>query len=98
MPADDAAPLTDIAAARARAAAATVAGVPAGKLAAQEALAEVPPTNPGRQARPGAGRRRHRPQFGGLVAVDVDHVEIQRGAITAWWDPTEPARRPSSTC
>ena len=87
MPADDAAPLTDIAAARARAAAATVAGVPAGKLAAQEALAEVP-HEPG-AAKPdpvlvadGIVR-----QFGGLVAVDVDHVEIQRGAITALVGP-----------
>ena len=37
-------------------------------------------------------------RFGGLTAVDVEHVEIQRGAITALIGPTAPARPPSSTC
>ena len=26
-------------------------------------------------------------QFGGLIAVDVDHVEVQRGVITALIGP-----------
>ena len=39
------------------------------------------------EARPDPGRRRRAPQFGGLVAVDVDHVEIQRGSITALIGP-----------
>lgn len=79
--------LSAIAAQRAAAAAATVTGVPEGKRRAQEALASV-------LHEPGASKpdpivvadgilRR----FGGLVAVNVDHVEIQRGAITALVGP-----------
>ena len=61
--------------------------LPAGKRRAMEALAHVK-HEPG-VAKPdailvadGVVRR-----FGGLVAVDVDHVEIQRGAITALVGP-----------
>ena len=36
--------------------------------------------------------------FGGLRAVDVEHIEIQRGIITALIGPTVPARPPCSTC
>jgi neutral amino acid transport system ATP-binding protein len=38
-----------------------------------------------------------RRSFGGLTAVDVDHLEVQRGGITALIGPTAPARPPSST-
>lgn len=84
MPDDE---LTDIAAERARAAALTMTGMPEGKRKAMEALADVP-HEPG-AAKPdpilvadGIVR-----QFGGLVAVDVEHVELQRGAITALVGP-----------
>lgn len=36
--------------------------------------------------------------FGGLKAVDVAHLEIQRGCITGLIGPTAPARPPCSTC
>ena len=55
---------------------------------ARAALADVERTSPARQARPDRGRRRHRrARFGGLTAVDVEHVEIQRGVITALIGP-----------
>jgi neutral amino acid transport system ATP-binding protein len=40
-------------------------------------------------------------RFGGLTAVDVDHVEIQRGAITALIGPNGAGKTtfsPGSTC
>ena len=82
---DDA--LSAIAAQRAAAAAATLTGVPEGKRRAQEALADVPHEPGAPKPDPiviadGIQRR-----FGGLVAVNVDHVEIQRGAITALVGP-----------
>ena len=36
--------------------------------------------------------------FGGLTAVNVDHLEIPRGAITASSARTAPARPRCSTC
>ena len=39
------------------------------------------------QARPDPRRRRRPRRFGGLIAVDVDHLEIQRGVITALIGP-----------
>ena len=38
-----------------------------------------------------------RKAFGGLVAVNVDHLEIQRGMITGLIGPTVRARPRSST-
>jgi branched-chain amino acid transport system ATP-binding protein len=71
MPADPTAPTT----------------VPAGKAAATAALANVP-NEPG-AAKPDPILIADNVQraFGGLVAVDVQHVEIQRGAITALIGP-----------
>ena len=45
------------------------------------------PHGAGAQARTPSPRRRRDASFGGLVAVDVDHVEIQRGTITALIGP-----------
>ena len=36
--------------------------------------------------------------FGGLTAVDVENLEIQRGCITGLIGPNGPARRRCSTC
>jgi branched-chain amino acid transport system ATP-binding protein len=36
--------------------------------------------------------------FGGLVAVDVEHVEVQRGVITALIGPNGAGKPRSSTC
>ena len=63
----------------------------------------VRPGRPGRPAGPDARRRPRRPgspkpdsilvvdnivrQFGGMTAVDVDHLEVQRGIITALIGP-----------
>jgi branched-chain amino acid transport system ATP-binding protein len=72
---------------RASAATAEMGSRPKGKEAASAALADVP-HEPG-APKPDAilvadGVLR---QFGGLTAVDVEHVEIQRGAITALIGP-----------
>ncbi len=36
--------------------------------------------------------------FGGMTAVDVDHLEVQRGTSPPSSVRTAPARRRSSTC
>ena len=56
--------------------------------AARAALKDVAPRARRRQARPDRGRRQaSSARFGGLTAVDVEHVEIQRGVITALIGP-----------
>ena len=63
---------------------------PAGsrRRAAVAALAGVPPRPGRRQGRPDHHRRPAcTRRFGGLTAVDVDHVEIPRDAITALIGP-----------
>ncbi|MEV6346750.1 ABC transporter ATP-binding protein [Actinoplanes sp. NPDC051851] len=66
---------------------AAAAAVPPGVAKAREALKDVPHEPGAKKQDPilvadGVVRR-----FGGLTAVDVDHVEIQRGAITALIGP-----------
>ncbi|MCB0914114.1 MAG: ABC transporter ATP-binding protein [Actinobacteria bacterium] len=89
MPDDDAAALeqADIAEERAQFAHTTIAGELLGRRKAVEALADVPhepgvPKPDPILVADGIVRR-----FGGLVAVDVAHAEIQRGSITALVGP-----------
>ena len=84
MPDDE---LTDIAAERARAAAMTMSGMPEGKRKATEALADVPHEPGAPKPDPILIADGIMRQFGGLIAVNVEHVEFQRGAITALVGP-----------
>jgi branched-chain amino acid transport system ATP-binding protein len=59
----------------------------AGASAARAALAEVAHEPGAKKPDPIVVADGVRRQFGGLVAVDVDHVEIQRGVITALIGP-----------
>ncbi len=65
----------------------STATVPAGKVAALAALADVPHEPGAPKPDPILVADGVRRQFGGLVAVDVDHVEVQRGSITALIGP-----------
>jgi neutral amino acid transport system ATP-binding protein len=58
-----------------------------GKAAAQAALARVPHEPGASKPDPILVADKVTRRFGGLVAVDVDHVEVQRGAITALIGP-----------
>lgn len=64
-----------------------IAGQPAGKVKAVEALAEVPHEPGAPKPDPILVADHIVRRFGGLVAVNVDHVEIQRGSITALVGP-----------
>jgi branched-chain amino acid transport system ATP-binding protein len=61
--------------------------VRAGIAAARAALADVPPTPGAPKPDPILKASGVRRAFGGLVAVDVEHLEIQRGTITALIGP-----------
>ncbi|MQM27234.1 ABC transporter ATP-binding protein [Glycomyces albidus] len=65
-------------------------GTPAGKAgitAAKAALKDVPPEPGASKPDPILTASGVRRAFGGLVAVDVDHLEVQRGTITALIGP-----------
>jgi neutral amino acid transport system ATP-binding protein len=55
--------------------------------AALEALADVPPEPGAAKPDPILSASNIRRTFGGLVAVDVEHLEVQRGTITALIGP-----------
>jgi neutral amino acid transport system ATP-binding protein len=61
--------------------------LPAGRAAAIEALKDVPQTPGSPKPDPILIAEHVSRQFGGLRAVDVSHIEIQRGAITALIGP-----------